>query len=250
MAADKNVPKGILRSVYVSGIFGWVMVSAIVLALPSVGEGVAQGGNIFFWLMDKVMPGWLKIPLEVAIVIGNYICGLACMTSTSRMMFAFSRDGGLPFSKSLRKVSAAHGVPVVAIWTVAVLAVLSTLYAPAYSTLTTACAIFLYISYVMPTVVGIFAYGKTWTKMGPFNLGGPLYRTLGVISLLFVLVVIYAGIQPPNDKALPVTGITAVLLVAAWFGGMKKAFAGPPIVSLRGKSTDSATDGGLVGDMA
>lgn len=240
VAADTNVPKGILRSVYVSGIFGWVMVSAIILALPSVGEGAAQGGNIFFWLMDKVVPTWLKIPLEVGIVIGNYLCGLACVTSTSRMMFAFARDGGLPFSKALRKVSPAHGVPVIAIWSVAVLTVLSTLYAPAYSTLTTACVIFLYISYVMPTAVGIFAYGKTWTKMGPFNLGGPLYRVLGVISVLFVLVVIYAGIQPPNDKALPVTGITALLLVVAWFAGMRKVFAGPPIVSLKGTPVATA----------
>jgi amino acid transporter len=228
VAAAKNVPKGILRSVYLSGIFGWIMVCSFVLALPSVSEGAAQGGNIFFWLMDKVIPSWLKLPLEIGIVLANYVCGLACLTSTSRMMFAFSRDGGLPGSRWLRKVSPTHGVPVIAIWAGAALTVACTLYTPAYSTLTTACVIFLYISYVMPTAAGIFAYGKTWKTMGPFDLGGPLYRLIGVIAVLGVAILIIAGVQPPNDAALPVTAITIVLLVVTWYGGIRKVFAGTP----------------------
>jgi amino acid transporter len=228
VSAATNVPKGILRSVYLSGIFGWIMVCSFVLALPSVSEGAAQGGNIFFWLMDKVMPYWLKLPLEIGIVVANYVCGLACLTSTSRMMFAFSRDGGLPGSQWLRKVSPRHGVPVIAIWTGAALTVACTLYTPAYSTLTAACVIFLYISYVMPTAAGIFAYGKTWKTMGPFDLGAGIYRVVGVIAVLGVAVLIYAGIQPPNDAALPVTAVTVGMLVVAWFTGVRKAFAGTP----------------------
>jgi amino acid transporter len=226
--AAKNVPKGILRSVYLSGIFGWIMVCSFVLALPSVSEGAAQGGNIFFWLMDKVIPYWLKLPLEIGIVVANYVCGLACLTSTSRMMFAFSRDGGLPGSRWLRKVSPKYGVPVIAIWAAAALVFLCTLYAPAYSTLTAACVILLYISYVMPTAVGIFAYGKTWKTMGPFDLGAGVYRVAGVLSVLGVVILIFAGIQPPNDAALPVTAVTIGLLVVAWFAGVRKAFSGPP----------------------
>jgi amino acid transporter len=227
--ASSNVPKGIIRSVYLSGIFGWIMVISFVVALPSMADGAKQGGNIFFWLMDQVCPAWLKLPLEIGVVISNYLCGLACVTSTSRMLYAFARDGGLP--KFLSKVSPSHQVPVGAIWTSAVLSIASTLYAPAYTTLTTACVIFLYISYVMPTFVGIFAYGKSWTKMGPFDLGAPIFKTLGVISVLGVALLIYAGIQPPNDPALPVTGITAAVLVVAWWVGVRKIFAGPPMLA-------------------
>ncbi|MGB8168921.1 MAG: amino acid permease [Chthoniobacteraceae bacterium] len=226
--AAVNVPKGILRSVYLSGIFGFIMVASFIIALPTVAEGAKQGGNIFFWLMDTVIPEWLRTPLKIGIVLSNYLCGLACVTSTSRMIYAFARDGGLP--RFLRIVSPSHRVPVAAIWFGGGCAVLSTLYAPAYTTLTVACVIMLYISYVMPTVVGIFAYGKTWTNMGPFNLGGPLYKCIGVIAVLGVLALIYAGIQPPNEKALPVTAITAVLLVAAWHLGMKHKFPGPPVL--------------------
>ena len=64
--------------------------------------------------------------------------------------------------------------------------------------------------------------------MGPFDLGAGIYRLVGVISVLGVAVLIFAGIQPPNDAALPVTAVTVVVLVAAWFGGVRKAFAGTP----------------------
>ncbi|MCC6556353.1 MAG: amino acid permease [Polyangiaceae bacterium] len=228
IGAAHNVPKGILRSVLYSGIFGWVMVCSFVLAMPSVAEGAAQGGNAFFWLMDTIMPPTLKIVLEVLISVSNYLCGLACVTSTSRMMFAFARDGGLPGSKLLRQVHAGHRTPVPAIWCTAVLAIAATVYSPAYVTLTSACVIFLYISYAMPTAVGVFVIGKKWDRMGPFNMGIPAFRALGVIAVLFVAALFFIGIQPPNDKALYVTAGMIALLVVAWFAGVRSRFQGPP----------------------
>ena len=35
----------------------------------------------------------------------NYVCATAAIMSTSRMVYAFARDGGLPASKLLRSVS-------------------------------------------------------------------------------------------------------------------------------------------------
>jgi amino acid transporter len=230
--AANNVPKGILRSVYISGIFGWVMVSAFVIAMPSLSEAAAQGGNVFPWLMDKVLPGTFGKVLWIGIVLSNYLCGLACVTSTSRMVYAFARDGGLPGSKALKKVSPKHRTPVNAIWTTAVLAIASTLYAPAYSTLTAACVIFLYISYVMPAAAGFFAYGKTWTKMGPFDLGATLYKLLAIVSVCFVGLIVWIGVQPPNDLALNALLGAVVVLSLAWWLGVRKVFKGPPVMSI------------------
>src|SRR6185436_21138917 len=202
--AAHNAPRGILRSVYLSGLFGWAMVASFVLAMPDVSEAARQGANIFPWLMEQVAPGPFGKALWCGIVISNYLCGLACVTSTSRMLYAFARDGGLPFSSTLKQVSPRWKTPVAAIWATAALAVASTLYAPAYSTLTTACVIFLYVSYVMPTACGFFAIGKTWTNMGPFDLGPGLYKLLAAVSVIGVLLVVWIGVQPPNDKALTV----------------------------------------------
>ena len=130
--AAHNVPKGILRSVTLSGLVGWLMVSAFVLAMPDVAEGARQGADLFPWLMRQVLPGAGGRLLWIGIVLANYLCGLACMTSTSRMMYAFARDGGLPGSGLLKRVSPRWQTPVPAIWTTAALALASTLYAPAY----------------------------------------------------------------------------------------------------------------------
>jgi amino acid transporter len=119
-----------------------------------------------------------------------------------------------------------------AIWTTAALALASTLYAPAYSTLTTACVIFLYLSYVMPTLVGLRAFGRTWTRFGPFHLGGPLYKSLAVVSVLGAAVLVWIGVQPPNEKALTVVLAMAALLLAAWWLGIRRRFRGPPVTKI------------------
>lgn len=226
--AAHNVPRGMLRSVLLSGVLGWVMVAAFVLAMPDVATGARQGADVFAWLMRQVLPGPMGRALWVAIVAANYLCGLACMTSTSRMMYAFARDGGLPASGLLRRVSPRWRTPVPAIWTTAVLSLASTLYAPAYSTLTTACVIFLYLSYVMPTAAGMRAHGRSWTVFGPFDLGGALYRALGAIALAGTVVLVWIGVQPPNQRALGATVTAVALLLAAWWLGVRRRFRGPP----------------------
>jgi amino acid transporter len=232
--AAHNVPKGMLRSVYLSGLVGWVMVASFVLAMPDIAAGARHGENVFAWLMGEVLPGLGGRALWIGIVVANYLCGLACMTSTSRMMYAFARDGGLPGSRFLKSVSPRWRTPVPAIWTTAALALASTLYSPAYATLTTATVIFLYLSYVMPTLVGLRAFGRTWTKFGPFNLGGPLYRSLGGISVLGTALLVWIGVQPPNEKALTVVGGMAGLLLAAWWLGVRRNFRGPPVAPIAG----------------
>jgi amino acid transporter len=228
--AAHNVPRGMLRSVYLSGLLGWVMVASFVLAMPDVAAGAGQGADVFAWLMRQALPGAAGRVLWIAIVAANYLCGLACMTSTSRMVYAFARDGGLPGSRLLRRVSPRWRTPVGAIWTTAGLALASTLYAPAYSTLTTACVIFLYLSYVMPTAAGLRARGRTWTTFGPFDLGGTLYRVLGVVALAGTALLVWVGVQPPNEKALGVTVAAAALLLVAWWAGVRRVFRGPPRV--------------------
>jgi amino acid transporter len=235
--AAHNAPRGILRSVFLSGLVGWVMVASFVIAMPAVPMAARKGADIFPWLMEQTAPGALGKALWCGIVIANYLCGLACVTSTSRMIYAFARDGGLPFSSALKGVSPRWQTPVTAIWATAVMAVASTLYAPAYTTLTTACVIFLYLSYVMPTVCGVFVIGRTWTRMGPFDLGPRVYRLLAAVSIAGVLLVVWIGVQPPNARALNVLIAASVVLLASWWTGVRHQFPGPPAVSIASVST-------------
>lgn len=227
VGAAHHVPRAIVRSVLVSAIFGWVMLAAIVLAIPDMREAANQGENAFHWILGRVLPFWLAGALSVGIAIAQYLCGLAVVTSASRMTFAFARDGGLPWSRYLRRVSPRFQSPAVAIWTVSLVAVAFTVYTPVYTTITTVCVIFLYLSYTLPTLFGLGAYGRSWTVMGPWNLGG-WYRVLALVCLVGCLFLVAIGVQPPNEQALWIllasTGVTALI----WFGYMRRRFEGPP----------------------
>ncbi len=226
--AARMVPRGMWQSVFWSFLFGYFMVSTFVLVMPSVTEAAAQGFGIFPYIMNSSgMPPIVRSLLYIGIVLANYLCGLAALTSTSRMMYAFARDDGLPMSKQVSSVSPQYRTPVVAIWLSAVLALVATLYADAFFVLAAGSAVLLYISYAMPVAAGLLAEGKSWTHKGPFNLGG-LSKPIGVLAVIGALVLAWTGFQPPNDKVLYVTVGLIVALVVLWFALERQRFQGPP----------------------
>ena len=86
---------------------------------------------------------------------------------------------------------------------------------------------FLYISYLLPVAAGLVAYRRTWTQMGPFNMGS-FYPVVAILCIIGCSVLIYVGIQPPNDKALTVTLVALGITGTFWFGLERRRFQGPP----------------------
>jgi amino acid transporter len=227
VGAAHHVPRAIIRSVLVSAVFGWVMLAAMVLALPNMQEAAAQGESVFHWMMGRVLPPGLALCFVLGIAIAQYLCGLATVTSASRTAYSFARDGGLPWSHALASVSPRYRSPAVAIWTTAILAVAFTIYTPIYSTLASVCVILLYLSYGLPTLLGLLAYGRTWTEMGPWSLGR-WYQPLAVVCLIGCGFLLAIGIQPPNEQAGWIVLSSWVVAGAIWFGVMRHRFKGPP----------------------
>jgi amino acid transporter len=204
------------------------MLCAFVLAIPDMDKAAASGWNVFFVTLDAVLPYTLKEILYVAILVSQFMCGLATVTSASRMIYAFSRDGGLPASRALKNVHPRFRTPVAAIWTAAIISVAFTLYTPAYTTIVSVTVIFLFLSYGLPIIAGLLAYGRSWTRMGPWDLG-PAFRVVAVLAALSMLLVFYLGVQPPNDAALWITAVFLLITAAVWFGFERKRFRGPPL---------------------
>jgi amino acid transporter len=221
------VPRGIITSVLYSGIFGFIMICTFVLVMPDLEAGIKMGMGYFEALLSS-LPAGLRSGLSIGIFVANFLCGLACLTSCSRMMYAFARDGGLPGSDTLRKVHPTMGTPIAATLVSAVLAVVVTLYGDGFVVLSTGCAVFLYISYVMPTAAGLLAEGKTWTQKGPFDLGR-LSKPMALLAVLGGALLVFVGMQPPNEKVLYLTIAMIVGMIAFWFlFGESKRFKGPP----------------------
>lgn len=224
------VPKGILRAVGWSALFGFLLIATFLLVMPDLKEGVKQGLG-FFDAILHILPTPLRVVLGIGIFSVNFLCALAGLTSTSRMGYAFARDGGLPGSKHIRKIHDDHKTPVVAIWVAAVLCVLATLYGGAFVILSTACAVMFYISYVMPIAAGLFAEGKKWKTKGPFNLK-KFSKPVAVLAVLGGTILAVVGSIPPNQKVFYLMVAMVVGLTIAWWAGIRKIFQGPPKTDL------------------
>jgi amino acid transporter len=239
LKASVSVPKGMVSSVIWSGLAGWIMLCSFVLMLPSMDEAAKQGWNVFFWGMSSSVNPTLIVILYIAIFVAQWLCGLATVTSASRMLFAFSRDNGVPFvSKGLATVSPTLRTPVASIWTASILAVLfvwltsaiTIAGTPAYSIVVSCTVIFLFLSFVVPIALGLVTIGgPKWPTMGPWNIGVGMYKLVAVLAIIAMAVIFYIGIQPPNDWALEITVGFVILALIIWVAVENRRFKGPPI---------------------
>ncbi len=237
--AAHSVPAGMVASVVWSGLFGWLFLCAFVLMIPNMDDAAKQGWNVFFWGMEAQVNPTVKLLLFVAIFVSQWLCGLATVTSASRMLFAFSRDGGIPGASAiLAKVSPTYRVPVASVWAASILAILFVWFTsaitiagtPAYSIVVSCTVIFLFLSFTVPIALGIVAIGgPKWQTMGPWNLGTGLFRLIAVLAILAMALLFFIGIQPPNALALPITVGFVLVSIVIWFAFESKRFQGPPI---------------------
>ncbi len=232
--AQRAVPRGMLNAVFWSGVFGWILVAVILLAMPSVDEGAAKGWSVFYYTLEaSSMPQWLKYFISVGIVVSNFLCALAGMTSLSRMIFAFARDGGIPGASGfLRKINPKYRTPGPAIFVGATLCFLLGLLAGndanAYIILASGCAVFLYVSYIMPIGAGLLAEGKSWNKKGPFDLG-TWSKPVAVLAIIGGAILAFVGFQPPYQLVGYFLLGLIVVLVIVWYAFERNRFAGPPL---------------------
>ncbi len=222
----RNAPRGIVLSVVVSAIAGFVMLAVVTLAVPSL-ELAWKAPNAFLYIFSRL--GTVGDALVWMVLIAMWFCGLASITSNSRMLFAFARDGGLPFSAKLATVSPRFSSPHVAIWVSAAMALVVALWADAYSAMAALSTVALYVSYALPIALGFFARRSgRWTVRGPWNLG----KWSGVVNVIAVLWVIFISVLmsvPPNAlTGKTFAGVLAVLAIA-WFAVVRKHFRGPGV---------------------
>jgi amino acid transporter/thiamine kinase-like enzyme len=213
------VPKAIWQAVLLSGLAGWLMLSAVVLAAPDLTAAAAAGDQSFFWIIRAATPQWTHGILYTGVAAAQYCCGLACVTAASRLTWAMARDGGLPGARRLRRIGT-HKTPSVAIWAVAAVAAAFTLLP--YSAIAAVSAVFFYIAYVIPTACGLMTFGR-WPRVGPWHLGR-YYPPLAVLCVLGCAGLVVLGMQPPNQIVLWVVGAMVIGLFALWFGHFRLHF--------------------------
>lgn len=218
----RRAPWGIVNSVFWSLIFGYLMLIALTLAIPDLAK-TAASTNPVLDIVKNALGSTGGLLLFFGFVVAQAFCGLSSITSNSRMLFAFSRDGALPGSKWLHVVSPKYRTPARAIWIAAIIAfipMVAQFPVPAiYSIVTSISVIGLYVSYVIPVLLALI-YPDRW-KPGPWNLGRywPIVAWLAVAWVAFISIVLML----PEYSA-PYTGDVIGWLTASG------TWAGPAVI--------------------
>jgi amino acid transporter len=223
----RKAPWGIFLAVAISVVMGFIMLASITLSISDLPSALNFGDDAF----SKIMTGRLGVQtgkLIVGLVAGAmWLCGLATMTSASRMVYAFARDGGLPYSKFWAQISQSHRTPSHAIWGLSLFATVLVVSVKLYSAVVSIATISLYVSYGLPILARFFYRIKNgMDEKGPWNLG-PFSTIVSLIAMTWIGFIVVVFILPPNDQAGLVMSSIAILLALIWTFNVKNKFLGP-----------------------
>ncbi|WP_344767983.1 amino acid permease [Aeromicrobium panaciterrae] len=252
-AASEGAAKGIWRSIFYSAVGGWILLLAFLFAVQDKDGVTAAGGGVDAIFSQALPQGWHVTVLAISTA-GQFFCTVACLTSASRMTFAFSRDGAIPGSGLWSKVTSAK-VPANAVIFVAVIGALITLPALVEVNLGTADAPLIvpvaFYAVVSVAVIGLYLaflipIWLRWKMGDAFKPGswtnGKKYKWMNLIAVIEIAIICVYFILPFTPAARPwddnfswkfvnyapiLTGGALILLTLWWHLSAKKWFTGP-----------------------
>jgi len=237
--ADTAGPRGIVMSVVVSLVAGWVLLIGITYAIQNYQGEVGSGTGVppAQVFIDAVGATGGKLLLLIAIG-AQLFCGMASITANSRMIYAFSRDGALPGSQLWHRINPRTRTPTNAIWLAAggafLLGVPYLVNTTAFTAITSIAVIGLFIAYVLPVYLRL-RLGEGFVA-GPWQLGR-WSRPVGVAAIMWVafitLLFMLPTASPVTAKSFNYTPL-AVLVVLGFAGGWwllsaRRWFTGPKV---------------------
>jgi amino acid permease (GABA permease) len=233
--ASTAAPWGVLMSIGCSAVFGWFLILSYLFSIQNFETTIdSEYGQPILQILVDIFGKDSATVLMTLVIVCVWHCGLFSLTSNSRMMFSFARDGGIP--KFFHYVDQRWQSPIRTIWLGAflsfLLAVPSLGSSVAFAAATSIATIGLYISYGLPILIGLI--NPQGFVHGPFNLG-VASKPVAIIACLWIgfITIIFClpNANPVNSQTLNYTpvavGIVAAWAFGSWFLWARKWFKGP-----------------------
>ena len=258
-SASSAAAKGIWRSIFYSAIGGYILLLCVVFAIPNDASGnpdnALAGTGVQPIFLSALGQNWATLVLFIS-ASAQFYCATSCLTSASRMTFAFSRDRAIPGSRIWSALTPKR-VPANAVIGVAVAAAIVTLpalikvniaapgdpafyYPVAFYAVTSIAVIGLYASFAIPIFL-------RWRLGDAFEVGqwnnGPKYKWMNIIAVAEIVIVLTYLMMPTLPAGNPfsesdfqwkfvnyspiVTIGAFALLTLWWHASAKKWFTGP-----------------------
>jgi amino acid transporter len=261
--ATKEAPRGILVTVVIAAILGFLYVLGLLFAIPAgnihmvisgctianatlnetaICTSTADTGYALMNLFEYAIGPTGGFILTILITLNIFFAGIASVTVTARIGFAMARDGAFPGSEYLRKLDENTKSPVRIIFFVYVLGVtlmlLQLVNTAAFTAIVSLTTIGLQISYAIPIWMRITLARDTFVpstfSLGRFSIcmGWVAALWLTGTSCLFFWPFEYPITISNMNYTSAVVVPLAIIATVFWIVSARHWFKGPkPIIS-------------------
>ncbi len=242
----RRAPWGILIAVAGSAVAGSALLIALTLAigdLPSMIQAGAAEQPVPVLIFAAALGAHAGAAMSWLVVVAMWLCGLSVITSISRMIYSFARDGGIP--RALRLVHPVHHTPHRAIWATAGVAFLSLSYGRAFVAVTSLSTVILCLAYIMPVALAFRARKRL--PRGPWHLGrwsAPV-RLVAMCWTVFICAIL---VMPPNQMAGRSLAVVLAGLICLYALHSRRTYQGPAWLRATTKNTGALEPPAQAGD--
>jgi amino acid transporter len=153
---EKRIPMAILLSEVLAVVAGLLVLIGFTLAVPSV-DVASHDPTPLLYIIGSYFPKYVVASALLLVSVAIFACVLANLTTITRLIWAMARDGKVPASRFLSKVSE-HKVPVNAIWVAIPITAVFTFWAQVEVVILALCTFAMYVTYGL--VVAACLWGK------------------------------------------------------------------------------------------
>ncbi|CAM0140795.1 unnamed protein product [Umbelopsis sp. WA50703] len=242
--AAKGAPFGILLSIGTASIVGLAFLLAVNFCVQDFSRQIVNASitpEMTQVFLDGVGYNWTIV--FVTIIMGAmFFSGSALTLGSSRMVFAFARDGAMPWSKYLYRLNKWTHAPVYAVWgNIIFAAIVGLLYIindTAFSAIVSVNTIASSLAYLIPITLK-FTVARNKFKRGPFHLG-PFSDVINFIAIVWIIFTSALFVCPTEapvtalnmNYAIVVLSFVIFLSVSYYMFSAKRWFKGPKQISV------------------
>ena len=235
IGAATRAPWGVVMSVVVSAIAGYALLMGLLAAAPDLAASFSFVNPVLY-ILESRLSFILGTLLFAVIFVAQFFCSMSSVTSNSRMIYAFSRDGAVPGHNlwhSLNRGRTPRNAILLSVVCAFLLAVPSVVDFVAYVAVTSIATICLYIAYVLPIFLRQFSADF---QVGPWNLGA-WSKPIGWIAVIWVVFISVLFLLPTatpitatdfNYTLVIVPGLFVIITIW-WLVSARHWFKGPII---------------------
>ncbi|KAK4947424.1 hypothetical protein LTR10_013792 [Elasticomyces elasticus] len=240
--APLNIPRAMIWSVIINGVAGFAYILTVLYSItdPDTVLSNDTGFPIIGVFLEATNSQRAATAMLTAVIIVFIMSLFGCVASVSRLIWAFSRDHGLPFSTFFSHITPWNRCPTNAVIAITVSVSLLTLInigsTAAFNALISLTTLGFYFSYAIPILM--FAIRRYSTRnpivFGPWTLGkfGIVSNVLAIAFCVFLIIFLPFPSELPvtgqnMNYASPVFGAVMIFAVANYFIRARKRFTGP-----------------------